>query len=318
MYEKIDRDEVLDAIKRYGPLQPIEVRRKIGKGESTMIGATLSELAYHKRVSITKVKRGSSPYYYDPGNIASLEKVAHALGEKDKRTFDLLQKKRVINPETVDPLTRVSLGNIPDFSKSFEHNGKQYYRYFLVSENEAKAKLQVADEGFEEAQEKKSPQQSNIEEKPIAEPEPKKPSSPTDSAPKESREKKQEPRPSPQKSNSAESTESQSRLQEPEDKFYDTIKAYCKEKKILIQNAEVIRKNSELDLVLRVPSSLGRITYFAKAKTKKKSNDGDVATALLGGQMRRLPALYLTTGEVTKKAKEMTKKELKGVIIKEI
>ncbi len=307
MYEKIDRDKVLDAIKRYGPLQPLEVRRKIGMGESTMIGAVLSELAYHKRVAITKLKRGSSPYYYDPDNLASLENAAHALGEKDKRTYDLLREKRIIDPQTVDPLTRVSLNNIPDFSKSFEYKDNQYYRYFLVSEEEAKEMLN-------------SPQKNKTQEdsKP-SEPVAQEVQKTTVQKTKESKESQPHASSQETKPSKSSTQESQSELRsEPEDEFYDIIKAYCKEKKILIQSAEVVRKNSELDIVLRVPSSIGRITYFAKAKSKKKSNDGDVASALLAAQMRRLPALYLTTGEVTKKAKEMVKKELKGVIIKEI
>ena len=40
------------------------------------------------------------------------------------------------------------------------------------------------------------------------------------------------------------------------------------------------------------------------------------AGALLTGQRKQLPTIYLTTGEVTKKAKELP--ELAGVIIKEI
>ena len=316
MLERVERDEVLGVIQRSGPLIPLEVRRQLGKGDSTMIGATLSELAHHKKVAITKVKLGGSPYYYDPNNLPSLEKAAAALKEKDKRTFDLLQQKKVIDPATVDPLTRVSLGNIPDFSKELEHNGKKYYRYFLTSEQEAiellspkkveeKKPFQSAEESFDEVQ--KQDVQKKVKLTPKKEIKLRASSKPSSA---------QKPARSVQKTN----TESQSMLSNelPQDDFLDEIKEYCKEKKILIQNAELVRKNSEIDLIVRVPSSLGRITYYAKAKAKKKSNDGDVATALLGGQMRRLPALYLTTGEVTKKAKEMTKKELKGVLIKEI
>jgi hypothetical protein len=290
MYERIEREDVLRVLKTWGALQPLEVKRKLGKGESTMIGAVLSELAHNKRVAISKIKRGSSPFYYDPENPAALEKVAQYLGEKDKRTFDLLHKARVIDPEIVDPLTRVSLGNIHDYSFAFEHEGKKYYRYFLTSEAEAKELLKP-----------KAPKPTPTE------------------PPKPSALKTSTPKPSTQKStpNQVQKTlKKTSNTTDIDDDFLKRVIRYCNNKNLVIESTEVVRKKQEIDLVVIVPTAVGKVSYFCKAKSKKKSNDGDVAGALLAAQRQQLPAMYLTTGEVTKKAKEMP--ELKGVLIKEI
>lgn len=305
MLEPVDREDVFRTLQTWGALQPLEVRRKLGKGETMMIGAVLSELAHHKRVAITKMKRGGSPFYYVPEKPEVLERVAQYLGEKDKRTFDLLQQKRVVDPATVDPLTRVSLGNIPDFSKAWQHEGKEYYRYFLTTEQEAKELLQGPKETVKEPevvepkeveQPVKEAPREVVPEKPTRKPEPK-------TVPKK------KPKPV-QKTLKAEN------VVDVDDEFLKRIVRYCKNKGLTIQSSEVIRKKQELDLVLSIPSAVGKVTYFCKAKAKKKSNDGDVAAALLAAQRQQLPAMYLTTGEVTKKAKEMP--ELAGVVIKEI
>jgi len=44
--------------------------------------------------------------------------------------------------------------------------------------------------------------------------------------------------------------------------------------------------------------------FGSKAKKKKKSNDGDLASTILAAKKHLLPALYVTTGTVTKKARQ--------------
>jgi len=43
-----------------------------------------------------------------------------------------------------------------------------------------------------------------------------------------------------------------------------------------------------------------------------------LSSAYLQGQIRRIPTVFITTGEVTKKAKEKIRTDYKGMIIKEI
>lgn len=310
MFEPIDREEVLRVIRQYGPLQPLEVKRHIGKGETTLIGAMLSELAHNNHVAITKLKRGSSPFYYDPNNPASLERVAEYLGEKDLRTYALLKEKQVINSALVEPLTRVSLMNIKDYSRAFNYtiNGEEqlFYRYYLLSEEQAKQMIAEA---------------LKPKKKPAPKPEPQ----PVHTPPKKQVVTKPKKQVKPKKTTKKKIVvEEQTTLapeakpEMPDEPFFKRVVRYCKNKKIKIREWKVLRKGSELDFVVAMPTPVGRAEYFIKAKSKKKSNDGDIAAALLAGQLRRLPVIYLTTGEVTKKAKEMTQAELKGVIIKEI
>jgi len=103
-----------------------------------------------------------------------------------------------------------------------------------------------------------------------------------------------------------------------EDPLLDQVKEYFREKDIYIKEAEVTRKERELELVITVPSVIGRISYFCSVRNKKKCNEGDVSSAVIKAQSKNLPTLFLTTGEVTKKALEMVGKEFKQLIIKRI
>lgn len=103
---------------------------------------------------------------------------------------------------------------------------------------------------------------------------------------------------------------------EIEDDFFQKVNTFCKSNNIQIENQKVIRKNTEIEMIIRVPSVIGKVEYYCYAKNKKKSTDGDLSTAYVKGQMKKLPALYITTGEITKKAMAMVEKEFKGMIVK--
>lgn len=99
--------------------------------------------------------------------------------------------------------------------------------------------------------------------------------------------------------------------------FLDKISTYFNKNKINILSKEIIRR-SEVDFIAQVPSAVGNIEYYCKAKNKKKINDADLASAFAQGQLRKLPVLFLTNGELTKRAKEMLEKDFKGMGVKRV
>ena len=46
-----------------------------------------------------------------------------------------------------------------------------------------------------------------------------------------------------------------------------------------------------------------------------KTNDKDLSSFYVDGQMKKLPILYITTGELTKKAKEKLEKEFTTISV---
>ena len=100
--------------------------------------------------------------------------------------------------------------------------------------------------------------------------------------------------------------------------FLEETKSYFNKNKITIKNSEIIRKNSEIDFILEVPSAVGNLEYYCKAKNKKRVNDGDLSSAYVQGQLKKMPVLFLTKGGLTKRAKEMLNKEFKNMHINQI
>ena len=74
---------------------------------------------------------------------------------------------------------------------------------------------------------------------------------------------------------------------------------------IEVGETEIIRKNSEINLFVKVPSVVGMMTYFCKAKKKKKCDEKDLSAAYMEAQIKKLPLLFLYPNELTKKALEM-------------
>jgi len=99
-----------------------------------------------------------------------------------------------------------------------------------------------------------------------------------------------------------------------EGEFYEKVSNFCKENKIEIISIIVVKKDKEFDLVVEVPSNLGSLRYFMKAKDKDKINETDVALAYSDAQVKKLPALLLSNGSMNKKAEEYATK-LKGYFV---
>lgn len=97
------------------------------------------------------------------------------------------------------------------------------------------------------------------------------------------------------------------------DELFSKLNYYFNKNNITFSDVEIIKKNKEIDCFAEVPSPVGKIEYLCKIKTKKKCNEGDLASAYVKGQKKNLPVLFITTGEVTKKAQSILTTEFKNM-----
>jgi hypothetical protein len=95
--------------------------------------------------------------------------------------------------------------------------------------------------------------------------------------------------------------------------FYEEIMDYFSDGKIKIIEENIVRIASEIDFIVEVPSAVGNLKYFVKAKSKKKINEGDLSAVFIQAQSKRLPVLFISKGDLTGKAKEMLDTEFKGM-----
>ena len=322
--------KIIPFIRANGPVVPAQLHKLLNT-EVLYASAMLAELCDSKKLKFTKKLRiGGSPLYFLPGQEKEIAKFSHKLGEKDKRTHDLLAQQKIIEDISVDPLIRVSLRNIPDFAVPLEvtSQGKNYlfWKYYTISEQEAetliKERLGISAEQEQKAARKQQEMQPKL-------------SSPEDlreqlkqelrkefeeTIKKEMAQVKTVAEIKSEKRKRSKKEEEQTRLgaASVDDDFFERVKDYFERHKIAILDTQIIRKNADLDLTIMLPTVMGLVKYYCKAKQKQKVNDADLSAAYVQGQMKKLPVLFLTTGDITKKAQEMTEKEFTTMMVKRI
>lgn len=136
--QKIPKEDVLLVIEKLGPCQPIDIRKSLKQGDSFLIGAMLSEFVAEGTLGISKVRRGGSPFYYLISRPQTLDQISSYLNEKDRRTYAMLKEHLVLREDMQDPLIRVGLKNMDDFSKPLDVDGVRYWKYFMISDDDAK------------------------------------------------------------------------------------------------------------------------------------------------------------------------------------
>lgn len=301
----LNRDTVLSALRTKGPSLPIHIKQVIGSGDTFMIGAILTELREAGKIKVSNTKRGGSPFYYVPEHATRLVQLIPDLGEKDRRAAQLLQEKKVLKDTDQDPLIRVCLRQIKDFAipvdARINEETQLFWKWYLLTNTEAEQLIK---------------EQLGILPKPaVAEPPaPHPPEQPSaQAAAPVAKDTASEDEPVPLAANKL--------LKEHDDTgdvFLKQVLTYFAEKHIQILTKDVKRKNAEIEFDITVPTAVGRVEYFCKAKSKKKNNDGDLSSAYLQGQGKKLPVLYITTGDVTQKAKDKLKHDFKGLVLVEL
>ena len=284
---------VLDFVKRNGPVLPVQISKEI-KSDILFASAVLSELVKQKQISISYGKVGGSPVYYSSGQESKLNILKEYLPDKEKEAYELLKEKKVIRDITAEPWQRVALRSIQDFAVPIRATirGKieLFWKWYLASNDEAK---DIILEIFKNKQEM-------FKETPVEKP----------------REIPQEkPREIPQEKPREIPQEKKEEVRENiKYNFKDKVSSYFSDKNINIINEEV-SKAKDVEMEVNLPSEIGMLKFFVKGVGKKRISDADLSLAYNVGQTKKLPVLFLTEGELTKKAKDYLEKNLMGYLI---
>lgn len=309
----VNKEDILKIVQMKGPIIPNELRKIIKAGDTILLGAVLVELKEAGKVKVTNTKVGSGPAYYTPGTEPRLQNLMKYLNEKDRKTAELLQQKKILKDSDLSPLVRVSLRSIRDFAKPLEVSIKGqreiYWKWYMTPTKEAEQI--ILSRVKPERKVSKVPVKKLEEKKPEIRKE-------TSLLARKAREEEKEIKEEKREEVQQELGIPPEDLEREKDPFFRKIWSYCKSNDIQIIEFKVIRKKSDIEFTLAVPSRIGSQEYFCKAKKKKKVNDGDLSSAYVQGQAKKLPVIFITSGELTKKAKEMLSKDFKGMIVKKI
>ena len=336
----ISRDDVLRVLGSKGPSVPTDFTSEL-KENSFIIGAILSELVSSKKVLLSHAKFGGSPLYYLPTQQSGLVKLYPHLNEKDKRAFDILKRDQILYDEPQTPLMKAALRNLKDFAIPFKvtYKGKQflYWRWYLCADDVIKEKVNaslkelfpepvvvVKEDSLKEsfvAKEKSLSLEPTKENAPLKEN-----SNSQASTPKEhvSSSKKTMPDNSKEshivKKDTSEtvSLSSYTNISTVDDEFSLQVKAFLNSLSIKILHQEILVKKREVNFIIQIPAPIGNITYFCKARNKKKSSEGDISTAYVEGQLKGLPVVYISTGDIPKKVQDILPDKYKNLKVLKI
>ncbi len=316
---QIDREKILNFIRLRGPVLPVQLSNEF-KQSTIIIGAVLSELVKTGKIEISYLKVGGSPVYFLKEQRYKLQEYKKYLNEKDLRAYELLRQKKVLMDRTLNPLMRVCMRQIKDFAHRLivEIKGKKevFWKWYLLGDDDAEriikgiingnAGLKEKGEKEEKEEIKKTYKAKEAEEEKAM---------PREQATekKESREEAKKPAAKEVQKKIIEEEAKKSKTRKEEGRFYLRVKEYFEKRKIRTIKEETIRKNSDMEFIVWIPTSVGTIKCFLKAKKKNKINEADLASAYVRAQYLGLPLIYLSTGKLTKKAIEKAGKELKNI-----
>ncbi len=340
-----DDEKILAIMRATGPVLPVDIAKGL-KTNILLASAYLSELVARKKIKITKVKIGGSPLYYMSGQEAKLEHFADNLNEKELRAYEVLKEKKVLRDEQLTPLMRVALRQINDFAAplnvTFEGKQELFWKWYMLNDEEVTPIIRK-ELGIEEKKEEVVPTVSEAIEK-VKEAVKEEIASKRRGRPRKEVERletrqerlkktetieepKIESKPKIEKSRietkelkpkietkveelKREKPETKSKLvQETENGFITAVQNFFKQKEITILSEEVVKKNAEMSYVVKIPSPVGELQYLCKVTNKKKSTDKDISSALVEGQLKRVPVVYLHSGSLSPKAQQMIKTE---------
>ncbi|VVB81211.1 Uncharacterised protein [uncultured archaeon] len=276
------RDKIL-ALAQTSPLLPSGVAKALATN-SIMAGAMLSEMCSKGLLKTSALRVGGSPLYLIPGKEEQLLNHLESLNEKDRRTVLKLQQEKIIRHSEADPLTQVSLVQVKDFAKpltvTYENKQETFWKWFTISDKDAEELIRTKLEGPKAIETPKPAEQKTLTEKPI--------------------EKTAPVKPKPAAGD-----------------FWEQTQTFLTKNSITLTEQTTIKKKIEFDLIIELPSPVGKLSYYCKARNKKKITEGDISAAYVQGQIKKLPVIYLTNGELTKQAKEILT-QLKGITIAKV
>lgn len=319
--QKIDfKPRVLEFVNRNGPSLPVQIS-KIIEREIYVSSAVLSELVSSKKVFMSAAKVGGSSLYYVPGQEYKLAQLLYPhLKDKEKEAFDLLKRNLVLKDSNQDPAIRVALRALRDFAVQIEvketDKSELFWKWYVLPDEEAKTKIiSIMGKRAEPKIEVKEtiieePEKEVVKEhkEPIKEPE-------KEIKHEEHHFKKEIEVEAPKETIIQKIKSRITRKPKGKDNFEEKVYEYLQTNNIKVVSSEIIKKNKEINMVVRLPSAVGDLTMFLKAMNKAKLSNTDLLITNTEAQQKHLNALLLSSGEPGKKIEEFVEKKLDNRIV---
>jgi len=337
------QDQILQFLKTTGPTLPTKVA-KIIQSEVLIASAHLADLVSQGKAKLSHLKIGGSPLYYLPGQEDQLYSFAPGnLNPKDLAVLEELRVNKILRETALELLPRVALRELKDFAipltVRFQDQSELFWKWYLASDEETNQLISQMlttlpkSSPVEEVSSRPEIEKvtgknvlstiraSHLQEREkTIETSVKEPATPRKEASSSKKKRiknlKQEevlvelsPEKKEKQKKLEEEKEGENNVTIPEkaekQEFLSSITLFLKELEITVEESAPVRKNAEINLLITVPSVVGKVKYFCKAKRKGRCDEKELSAAFMEAQMKKLPLLFLYTGMLTRKAQEM-------------
>ncbi len=307
------KERVFEYVNMHGPVLPAVISKEF-RSTNIFISALLSELVTNKRIKLTRAKIGGSPMYYCKSQEPRIVELLRGnLGQKQREALDILMEKKILRDRDCLPFERVALRELEDFAipvKLIISDVEEiFWKWYLLPDQDAKELIERALErvypSLKKEEEKLVYAAKDLVTKILQKEEAH--TQEEEVIPEKGMEKKK------RKKFLQEVLIDKGKKEKVDGDFENTIIQYLKKKEIKILDKTSLGKNKEINFTVQIPTSVGELCYFVKARNKKSLSEGDLLLAFTEGQNLKLPTLYLSSGDITKKAKEYMNKNLKGM-----
>lgn len=305
------KEKVFEYVQHHGPILPAVIAKEFNS-TNIFISALLSELSTNKRIKISRAKIGGSPLYYCKEQEEKLaELLRGSIGQKPREALDTLKEKKILRDRDCLPFERVALRELEDFAKPVKliinDTEEIFWKWYMLADDEAKELIEkqlVSLYGQKKEESKKEEPKREILQKEAEE-----------SASEMISEEQHKPQQKKKKKKFLQEVlmNKAKKEQGAETDFEKVVMQFLKKKEIKVLDKVILTKNKEFNYTVQVPSNAGELTYFIKARNKKSFSEGDLLLAFTEGQNLKLPIIFISNGDITKKAKEYMTKNLRGM-----
>jgi hypothetical protein len=306
-----NRDKILSFIKGKGPVLPFQIAKHIGT-DIIMASAHLAELTATHKAKISHIKVGGSPLYYLPGQEEMLSNFVGSLNEKELKAYNFLKEKLILKDSELSPLNRVIFGELKDFAMPLNVNfngvSESFWKWHLATDREVESGIKSILNIQEEEPRKQEVQKKieAVEER-------------RQESPGKVDEKRKEVQEKLEKVEKPSKKDSKARKEKKEKSvFYDSVLSFFEKSKITVIETDVIKKGTEMDFIIEVPSVVGNLRCYCKAKSKKKIDEDELSSFFVKAQYKKMQLILVSDGDLSPKAGDMLRKELSGMIFRRL
>lgn len=289
------KSKILSVMRLRGAALPVHIAKEAGLS-ILFASAFLSELVADKTLKISNLRVGTSPVYFLPERVHTLEKFAEHLKSKEKDAFLLLKEKQFLIDKAQEPAIRVALRAIKDFAIPFEHENTLIWRYFTIPQENYTSKRETKQETPQEtlhAKESLVPQAVKLKIEHDQKKEQKEKLDIFEKPP----EKKTQPKEKPKKKTSIKKTTRKKSAKETrQEKFFNLVKEALEKKGIEITGVIGV---SDKDLTLKIKKNGAEKLLIAF--NKKKFTEADIIKAYKKANELDLHYQLFSLGETPKK-----------------